>query len=73
MTRYKKIHVFSAQKRGKPWLPEHIAPAKFIAELDHNIQYFFEEVNSFMRILFKIIAQRPSRSQFVTLDNSGDI
>ena len=28
MTRYKKIHVFSAQKRAKPWLPEHIAPAK---------------------------------------------
>lgn len=54
MTRYKKIHVFSAQKRGKPWLPEHIAPAKFIAELDHNIQYFFAEVNSFMGTLLKM-------------------
>ena len=52
--RYKKIHVFSAQKRGKPWLPEHIAPAKFIAELDHNIQYFFAEVNSFMRTLLEM-------------------
>lgn len=47
--RYKKNPRFSAQKRGKPWLPEHIAPAKFIAELDHNIQYFCAEVNSFMR------------------------
>ena len=54
MTRYKKIHVFSAQKRGKPWLPEHIAPAKFIAELDHNIQYFFAEVNSIMRTLLEM-------------------
>lgn len=42
------------QKRGKPWLPEHIAPAKFIAEHDYNIQYFFAKVNSFMRILFEM-------------------
>jgi len=54
LTRYKKIHVFLAQKRGKPWLPEHIAPAKFIAELGYNIQYFFAEVNGFIRALLEI-------------------
>lgn len=54
MKRYKKIHVFLAQKRGKPWLPEHIAPAKFIAELGYNIQYFFAEVNGFIRTLLEI-------------------
>jgi hypothetical protein len=43
-----------AQKRGKPWLPEHIAPAKFIAELGYNIQYFFAEVNGFIRALLEI-------------------
>lgn len=50
-----------AQKRGKPWLPEHIAPAKFIAEHDYNIQYFFAKVNSFMRILFEMRKNEKKR------------